>query len=545
MDGDLLNTLAFSTTKNGEVFDTFAYAVKSWHRIIHQSMDPRKVQPYLGFRPLEVIQQTLDCTTQLAWMALRVPLWKHYKARFPWLNCTRLDEAVSVDPFFANCKSIAHGFTGAYLFMGVTSRYFNLYGLKPKGRHFTLILQDFFCKEGAPSILRSDNGKDLCSEEVKTALHKVLTKEQFSEAYNPQQNPVESGLIRWLKNACHVLLDRTGAPDHAWYLACQYLCELNNVLWSKMINTTPHRIRKGATPDISAYLQFQFWDWILYLDHEQSFPHPKERSGYWVGVTHNIGDALTYWILDDWSGQLLACSVIHPYNKNLHVKWDPAFAKQPIKWTAHKGGDETLKSLEERSALMASIEDDYDLQDKNPQPHPPIVTHLTATLLDPLHLSPELHSYFTKIEPDIGPARPTRNARVPESILGKCNVDDGPPDNLIFPCPDKDNYDGPHLLRWSNTPQCQHPDIPVKAIKKKQRYSDVNYPTTFVPPEVKDIGDDYFLYNEQDKKFKEELPPPEPSPMQSKMPKPVHTPPRQSKRKESHCEQNKHCKKDI
>ena len=51
----------------------------------------------------------------------------------PWLNVKRLDEAVSVDPFFANCKSIVHGFTGAYLFLGVDSRYLKLYGFKLKG----------------------------------------------------------------------------------------------------------------------------------------------------------------------------------------------------------------------------------------------------------------------------------------------------------------------------------------------------------------------------------------------------------------------------
>ena len=152
------------------------------------------------------------------------------------------------------------------------------------------------------------------------ALKEVLTKEQFSEAYHPHQNPVESGGVKWIKEACHVLLDRTGAPEYTWYLACQYLCQLNNVLWSKHLNTTPFHMRKGVNPDISAFLQFQFWERILYLDHEHSFPDSKERSGYWVGIADNIGDALTYWILDDQSGQLLVQSVVRPYNRNLRVK---------------------------------------------------------------------------------------------------------------------------------------------------------------------------------------------------------------------------------
>jgi hypothetical protein len=151
-------------------FDTFAYAVKSWHRVVHANVDPKRVRPFLGWRPLQVVRKTLECTTQMARMVVRIPLQRHMKAWFPWMNVQRLDEAVSVDPMFANCKSIGHGFTGGHIFMGVTSRFLNMYGFKSKGRNFPAILKDFYCHEGAPSILRTDNGKDLASGEVKSIL---------------------------------------------------------------------------------------------------------------------------------------------------------------------------------------------------------------------------------------------------------------------------------------------------------------------------------------------------------------------------------------
>jgi hypothetical protein len=81
----------------------------------------------------------------------------------------------------------------------------------------------------------------------------------------------------------------------------------------------------GVTPDISAYLQFTFWEAILFLDSEESWPHTKEHPGRWLGVAHNIGDALTYWIFDDQSKQVLARSVMHPFNRNKRVFWDPVF----------------------------------------------------------------------------------------------------------------------------------------------------------------------------------------------------------------------------
>ena len=72
----------------------------------------------------------------------------------------------------------------------------------------------------------------------------------------------------------------------------------------------PLQYRTGVTQDISAYLQFTFWQPVLYLDHEQSWSSSKERSGHWLGIAHNIGDALTFWVFDDQSKHLLTRSVL-------------------------------------------------------------------------------------------------------------------------------------------------------------------------------------------------------------------------------------------
>src|SRR5688500_17275102 len=102
---------------------------------------------------------------------------------------------------------------------------------------------------------------------------------------------------------------------------------------------TPLQYQKGVTPDISAFLQFTFWQPILYLDHESHWPESKERSARWVGMARSIGDALTFWVLDDQSKQLLARSVVRPFNQNLRVKWDPSLVDNQEKTTATHGGD--------------------------------------------------------------------------------------------------------------------------------------------------------------------------------------------------------------
>ena len=102
---------------------------------------------------------------------------------------------------------------------------------------------------------------------------------------------------------------------------------------------TPLQFQQGITPDISAFLQFTFWQPVLYLDHESTWPASKERSTRWIGVAYGIGDALTFWILDDQSKQVLARSVVQSFHQNLRVKWDPELVDTQGKSTAVHGGD--------------------------------------------------------------------------------------------------------------------------------------------------------------------------------------------------------------
>ena len=189
---------------------------------------------------------------------------------------------------------------GCQAFYSVTSHMMNVAGFHSKGE-FPNLYQDFLCNEGAPSILRRDNAKEETSAEVDEIHRELFIKDEWSEAYYPNQNPVESRMIRYLKQATHTLLDRTGAPDSAWYHACVYICEVHNRTADMKLKDgmTPYQMRHGVTPDISAYLQFTFWQPVVFLDTEESWPTTRERPGCWLGVAHNIGDCLAYWLYDD------------------------------------------------------------------------------------------------------------------------------------------------------------------------------------------------------------------------------------------------------
>ena len=75
----------------------------------------------------------------------------------------------------------------------------------------------------------------------------------------------------------------------------------------------PHEIATGVTADVSAYLDFTFYDPIYYYDEEEKFPSSKEQLGCWLGPTINCGDAMMYYILTE-NNQVIAQSTVHPAN---------------------------------------------------------------------------------------------------------------------------------------------------------------------------------------------------------------------------------------
>ena len=379
---------------NPSSFDSLAFATITWNMSKRRNADPHSIQPLLAWRPIPVIQHTLRATTQLAKAIYRGNLRRHVKRRFPHL-AHRLSESVSTDTIFSNCKSAFHGHTCAQVYYGIRSHCINIYGMKTKGEmHHTL--DDFIREHGAPSCLRRDNAKEEQNSDVQRILRNRVVKDEFTEPHHPQQNPVERHAIRWLKMSVPALLDRVNAPDTLWFMASQYLSQVHNICADESLNwQVPIAVRTGITPDISAFLQFRFWEPILYLDPEAAWPSSKEKPGRFLCPADNYGDALTYWIYDEASRYILCRSVVRPRSRNLRVKWDPALCHVP-KHTASIGGDIHKLDPKSKPSVFATrpdhVMDKYDIQ----EPEPTMTTQsnkdydtATTTKNRELKLSPE------------------------------------------------------------------------------------------------------------------------------------------------------------
>ena len=303
-------------------------------------VEPKKtdyaaIRPYLGFQSIETIKKTIQNTTQMAKTILRFPLRCHVKARYPYLNRRRLNEKVSTDTVFSNHTDVT-GYSCCQVFYGMASHMINVYGMNSKGE-FPDIYRYFLQQEGAPIALRRDNAKEEKSWTVIDINRKNDTQDEFSQEYNQQQNPVEGHAIRWLKDHTKILMDRVGAPPDVWLQAFMYLADIHNISANDALRgNTPIAARHGNKPDISAFLQFYFWQKVLFRQ-EVSFPNSNERAGFFVGIAHNTGDKMTFKILDADTGEITSVTDLHAaedrLNPNLRVRFGEPVIASPDETT--------------------------------------------------------------------------------------------------------------------------------------------------------------------------------------------------------------------
>jgi hypothetical protein len=98
-------------------------------------------------------------------------------------------------------------------------------------------------------------------------------------------------------------------PPRLWDFGLDWICEVSNVTVnsSRYSNgRTPLEIITGITPDITEYLDFGFYDWVLFRNNAGL---GTSELGRWLGVSHRVGQLMSYWILPK-SGIPVSCTTV-------------------------------------------------------------------------------------------------------------------------------------------------------------------------------------------------------------------------------------------
>ena len=120
--------------------------------------------------------------------------------------------------------------------------------------------------------LITDRGTVEISNKVHDLPRAYAIDDWQSEPHHQHQNFTERKFGD-AKRYTNTIMNRTGAPASTWLLCLQYVCLLLNRLAVPYLNwRTPLEKLTGQAPDISALMQYHFWELVYYHIPQELFP---------------------------------------------------------------------------------------------------------------------------------------------------------------------------------------------------------------------------------------------------------------------------------
>ena len=251
---------------------------------------------------------TLTATMQKGTRSAILPISRRYHADRQY-GVKRLKGKFSTDTIWARSKSL-RGNVCTQIYSHKCG--FNSSHHMEKANNINVghSLKGFISDYGAPEHLTYDGaavqvGKHTLFQDT---LKKHDIRHHTSGPRRPNENPVE-GSIREIKKRWYRLQAKKNVPDRLWDYGIDYICETGNLTTnsSRYSNgRVPLECITGETPDISEYMDFGFYDWVSYRSNA-GLGTPS--IGRWLGVSHRVGQLMSYWILTR-SGQVVSCCTV-------------------------------------------------------------------------------------------------------------------------------------------------------------------------------------------------------------------------------------------
>ena len=290
-------------------------------------------------------QATMMATTQHGIRSALLPISRRYRSD-RMHNIKRLNGKFATDTFYAETKSLNQNI-GAQIYshkIGFSVCY-PLQDAKSETLAYTL--NNFISDYGAPERLTFDGAQAQAGKhtEFMQCIRRHHIKHHISAPRRPNENPAEAA-IREVKKRWYRIMKKKRVPRRLWDFAITWICETGNLTVSSSRyadGRTPIEIITGETPDISEYVDFSFYDWIVYRINAGL---GEQSIGRWLGVSHKVGQLMSYWVLTV-SGHVVSATTVQrltnaamqtdewmarmtEYDNNIKTRLDVANAAMPL-----------------------------------------------------------------------------------------------------------------------------------------------------------------------------------------------------------------------
>ena len=245
---------------------------------------------------VERARATMRATLQQGTRSAILPLARRYRANRMY-DRPRLKGKFSTDTGYFPCRSL-RGNIASQIYFHKCGFYANYNIQEVNDAHIGPTLPRFISEYGIPEHLTMDGAQVQVGRKTKfmDTIRRANIDHHISRPRRPQENPAEGG-IRELKRRFYRLVTKHNIPMRLWDFVLDYVVDIMNVTvnYSRYSDgRVPLEIITGITADISEYLDFTIYGWVFYrTDARLGVNH----IGRWLGVSHRVGPAMTYWVL--------------------------------------------------------------------------------------------------------------------------------------------------------------------------------------------------------------------------------------------------------
>ena len=314
---------------------------------------------------LDTAHRTLTATTQMGIRKVLHPIERRYRTRQAHLRFPNLNTRLYTDTMFASTKSLRGNKCAQVFTNGVGYDLF--YPLK-KESMASEALNEVIRTVGVPKELVSDGARAEIYGRFGAVATEYRIKQRATEPYSGWQNRAEAA-IREIKRGIKRATQRARSPKRLWDYCGEWVAAIRRLTAHdipSLHDRVPCEVIEGNTPDISEYAQFEWYQYVWYHDPAVKFPDDPKKLGRWIGVAHDVGSPMTFWILPA-SCRVLARSTVSPLSqdelddplvKARLVELDLAVAEKIGNSVENDGVDDAL------IGLFPEIPDDIFLPDR-------------------------------------------------------------------------------------------------------------------------------------------------------------------------------------
>ena len=330
----------------------------------HSSLTPENLASKWNIG-LDTAKRAIQVTTQRGVRTAIHPLHRRYRVDHLHLNRRRLNGDWYSNTLCSRVMSL-QGNSCAQVF--TNGSFTTVHPLSSKSK-VSQALTEFSDDVGIPDSLMTDGAPECVGPrtDFMKEVNRLKIRLRRSEVSRSNQNHAAEREIGELKKRWRNRMSKKNIPARLWDYGLVYESNILNRIPRGSQQRTGLEIVTGETPDISEWIDFEFYDRVWFYDHKKmEIDDTGKGLARWLGVAHRVGSDLCYWLLLK-SGNVIARTTVQ------HVTREDLLNNE-----TRQQVEDFDRSVEERLNKQGFLAQDADisffLQDEIDSDGPGVVT---------------------------------------------------------------------------------------------------------------------------------------------------------------------------